>query len=366
MATWISGEKEQTRSCSVGATRRKMAGNTHTEFTRHRSNSERTYPSNSCYSCPDLAAVKREISLRQPKVASETHRELHASASLCDGHTSPKQGTVDKYSRHIQSPTSRPSSCTDRCSSRGSATVGNSQNSRKLSCVSSCRSSSEVDCISFDEELDLSKVIPEIRIDVSARCSPMVPYKDQNIIEILDFLFLGDIEAASREPLLCRLTIEYLVDVSNLTPQQMRRSVKLKDCPCLCPSERKHTRRRLTVVIDETFSEDIEQYFEEINSFIEGARKTGNKVLLFCVNGRTVSPTLVIQYLMKTLNWNFKQACTFVRSRQADIQIPNGYQRALLNLERHLFPLPTPSPESIGDDSPTDLSRYGSRSLAWT
>lgn len=379
MAEWLSHTRDTVRSSSVGSSQPRVGDVGHLQLTRHRSHSETTNNS-SCFSCPDLSEVRRDGPLRQRSPNEpQLHIKLKATNSLSEKNqypaispTLPNQANVETYSRHsYSSNSSRPSSgATDRCSSRGSAATNNSgAGIRKLSSVSSCRSSSEVDYISFDEVLDLSKVVPEIRIDVSPTGSMKVPYKDQNVAEVLDFLFLGDIEAANREPLLCRLSIDYMVDLSNLTPQQMRRRVKLKDCPCLCPSERKHSPIRLTILIDEAFTEDVEQYFEEINTLIEGARKTGNKVLVFCVNGHTVSPTLVIQYLMKTLNWTLNQAFNFVNSRQEGIQIPSGFQRALVKLERRLMPQARTSSSTVDgfhSESPSDQARYGRRPLAWT
>lgn len=372
MATWLSGTRETARSCSVESCQARVGDVKHPQLIRHRSHSDST-GHNGCFSCPDLADVRqRPTPLRQLSANEELHRKLKSSKSLCESQgpvrsTLPNQATVETYSRYSQSFSSRPSSGIERCSSRGSTSTNNAYSIRKLSSVSSCRSSSEIDCISFDEELDLSKVIPEIRIDISPGGLTTGPYKDHHIVEVLDFLFLGDIEAANREPLLCRLNIGYMVDLSNLTLHQMRRRVKLKDCPCLCPSERKHSPIRLTVLVDEACNEDIEQYFDEINAFIEGARKTGNKVLVFCVNGHTVSPTFVIQYLMKTLNWTVKQAFTFVKSRRADIETSNGFQRALIKLERRLLPQSVPSEADVfGSDTASDQARYGRRPLAWT
>ena len=65
-------------------------------------------------------------------------------------------------------------------------------------------------------------------------------------LEVAEYLFLGNVEAAYSEPLLCRYRIASLVDVSALHPNQIgrqRRSI----CPCTCPLQTAHCRAKLTV-----------------------------------------------------------------------------------------------------------------------
>ncbi|XP_022110514.1 dual specificity protein phosphatase 1-like [Acanthaster planci] len=276
-------------------------------------------PSGYASSCPDLLFVKTE-----PCAVGETHRKLHLSASLSEGRHSPR---ADGYSRHQQPQSTKTSPC------RGREGL-----SRKTSSVSSCRSSSEMSC---DEELDISKVIPEIKIDELPQSS--TPFRDKNISEILSFLFVGDAEAAFREPLLCRLNIECVVDLSNLSHDEISKSIRLKDCPCVCPSQMKHTRIRLTLQVDDTVNEEIIHYFDEINAFIEGARKVDRKCLVYCFAGRSLSPTIVIQYLMQHNGMTLKQAYSLVKKRRPETTISAGFRSALVRLERQLHPNTNPA-----------------------
>ena len=278
-------------------------------------------PSGYASSCPDLLFVKTESSV------AESHRKLHMSISLSDGRRSPRS---DGYSRHQMTPSSKTSPCQVR-----------TDLSRKTSSVSSCRSSSEMDNLSCDEELDICKVIPEIKIDELLQCS--TPFRDKNMSEILGFLFVGDAEAAFREPLLCRLSIECVVDLSNLSPNEISKSIRLKDCPCVCPSQMKHTRIRLNLLVDESINEEIIHYFDEINAFIEGARKMDRKCLVYCFKGRSLSPTIVIQYLMQYNSMNLKQAYSHVKKRRPEVTISAGFRSALVRLERQLHPSTNPA-----------------------
>ena len=278
-------------------------------------------PSGYASSCPDLLFVKTESN------SSETHRKLHLTMSLSDGRRSPR---TDGFSRHQMATGTKTSPC-----------QGRTELSRKTSSVSSCRSSSEMDNLSCDEELDICKVIPEIKIDELLQTS--TPYRDKNISEILSFLFVGDAEAAFREPLLCRLSIECVVDLSNLSPDQISKSIRLKDCPCVCPSQMKHTRIRLNLLVDETINEEIIHYFDEINAFIEGARKMDRKCLVYCFKGRSLSPTIVTQYLMQYNNMTLKQAYSLVKKRRPEVTISAGFRSALVRLERQLHPSTNPA-----------------------
>ena len=279
-------------------------------------------------SCPDLLLDRSDLSHNNVK---EFHRKLQLTVSLSDA--TQRLAISDSFSRHRFSGVisrgvsphrmeERPRSALRRCTS---------------SSVSSFRSSSENETISCDEstELDISKVIPEIKIDEP---DPQAPYTDRNIAEILDFLFIGDLESANREPLLCRLNVECVVELINLTPQEVMKAIKLKDCPCVCASPMKHSRIRLNIYIDDTIEEDIAHYFEEVNNFIEGAVKSQRHVLVYCIHGNTLSPTVSIQYLMQFQGFRLREAYALMKERRPQINIPVAFQRVLTRLERQLHP----------------------------
>ncbi|XP_071494502.1 uncharacterized protein [Diadema antillarum] len=286
-------------------------------------NAANTSPALGSASCPNLFLVQEERSNQ-----TAMHNRLHLSVSLSDEQQSTQ---ADFYSRYGQSQRASPT-----FSEKGVISPVmihfTTRRMRKTSSTSSCRSLSENDNVSCDgEELDPSKVIPEIKIDKT-------PYKDKNVTEILDFLYMGDVEAANREPLLCRLNIEYIVDLSNLSGEQVTRTVRLKDCPCLCASTMKHKRIRLNLHLDESVGDEISHYFDEINRFIHGARKSNRRVLIYCVTGLILAPTIVTQYLIQIMGMTLKQAHALITKLKPEVTFREGFQMALIRLEHRLRP----------------------------
>ncbi|XP_063970031.1 uncharacterized protein LOC129282542 [Lytechinus pictus] len=273
-------------------------------------------------SCPNLLHVQDR------RKSPVMHNRLHLSVSLSDEQQSSQ---AEFYSRYGQAQRASPT-LSDKGIVSPVMIHFTTRRMRKTSSTSSCRSLSENDSISCDgEEVDPSKVIPEIKIDKTL-------YKDQNVTQILDFLYMGDLEAANREPLLCRLNIEYIVDLSNLSGDQVKRTIRLKDCPCLCASTMKHTRIRLNLHLDESVGDGISHYFDEINRFIEGARKSNRKVLIYCVTGLILAPTITTQYMIQGMGMTLKQAHGHLTKIKPEVTFREGFQRALIRLEQKLRP----------------------------
>ncbi|XP_070536026.1 dual specificity protein phosphatase 10-like [Ptychodera flava] len=346
-------------------------------------------------SCPNLLD---EPVQGDSMLTVNTHRKLQISVSS-DGTTNSSRSRVDSYSRW-QSRHSSTSSDPPKINivPFNSSSTSTSRDSVKSS-VTSIYSSNEV--------LDLSKVIPTIRIDDSPKANfkkslfsssvtstnektvkygsspwnfmnvredrtgegessstastskgrnnvpPLVDciseveqlpiyYGDQNVSQILDFLFVGNIEAAYNEPLLCRLNINTVIDMSNILPKDVPRS-KVKDFPCSCPSPLKHSRARLNISINNCENEDITPYFQEVNNFLEGARLKNRNVLVHGNHGRSRCIAAVIQYLMQCRHMNLDDAYHLVKKRRPGIQMNAGFQRALEKLELKLHPGKAPS-----------------------
>lgn len=165
---------------------------------------------------------------------------------------------------------------------------------------------------------------------------------DSNISQIVNGIYISNIEAASNERLLCKLHIDSLVDVTNALqekgPQKRRVS-----CPCSCALSTRHFRAKLCVAVNDSQDEDIEQYFSEINSFIEGVRKCQKTVLIYSTNGQSRAATIVIQHLMTVNNMPFRQAYNIVKGQWSKININPGFRRTLEKMDRKMFPPTTPS-----------------------
>lgn len=173
-------------------------------------------------------------------------------------------------------------------------------------------------------------------------CLQSKMYRDECVSQILDYLFIGSIEVAYNEPKLCRLKIDSLVDISNLSSAQVPSSKKLH-CPCLCGHDSRHFRSRLIIRVDDDDKEDIEQYFSEINKFIDGARKCGKNVLIFSYHGNSRAPAAAIQYLMSHEGFLIRQAYNLVKNQRPAVEINQGFQNTLEALEHRLFPEAKPS-----------------------
>lgn len=99
---------------------------------------------------------------------------------------------------------------------------------------------------------------------------------------VLDWLFVGSVEAAFNEPLLCALGVDAVVDLTNVPPHLVPVEKKTT-CPCSCAT--KHFRAKLSLAIDDIDWENIEQYFPDVNSFLNGWRQKGRKVSShFCLS----------------------------------------------------------------------------------
>lgn len=181
--------------------------------------------------------------------------------------------------------------------------------------------------------------------DVSQQVTSLLQcnkYKDSHVCEILDYLYMGSIEAAYHEPLLCKLGIDSLIDISNIPAEKVPYHKK-SDCPCMCTSRTRHLRAKLYVAVDDDPSENIEQYFEEINSFIEGVRRCGKRVLIYSYHGNSRAPAAVIQHLMTHKNLLLRQSFNLVKNQRPSIKLNPGFRATLEGLEKKLFPAAKPS-----------------------
>lgn len=167
-------------------------------------------------------------------------------------------------------------------------------------------------------------------------------YRDDQIAQVTDYLFVGSIESAYNERRLCRLDIESLVDISNLSEMQVP-SNKKTQCPCLCQTDFKHFRSRLIIAVADDEKEDVAQYFEEVNRFIEAARRCGRKVLIYSYEGKSRAAVFAMQYLMSYENLLLRQAYNIVKKQRPCIALNPGFQKTLETLEKSLFPDAKPS-----------------------
>ncbi|KAH3724137.1 uncharacterized protein LOC127854037 [Dreissena polymorpha] len=166
-------------------------------------------------------------------------------------------------------------------------------------------------------------------------CAAM--YKDEQIAQVTEYMFIGSVEAAYNERRLCRLEIESLIDISNLTEMQIPAQKKLH-CPCLCQTESKHFRSKLIISVPDEENDGIDQYFEEVNKFIEGARRCSKKVLIFSLEGKSRAALFAIQYLIEFEGLLLRQAYSMVKKQRPQVSLNPSFQKTLEKLEKSLYP----------------------------
>lgn len=167
-------------------------------------------------------------------------------------------------------------------------------------------------------------------------------FKNNYAAQVLEHLFIGSVEAAYNEPLLCKLKIDCLLDITNMLAEVVPTSKKLR-CPCMCPEENQHFRSRLIIQVDDDEKEDIQSYFADINKFIHGAKRIGKRVLVVSYAGKSRAPVAVIQYLMEFENFLLREAYNLVKNQRSAIDINSGFMTCLEILEKRLFPEAKPS-----------------------
>ncbi len=154
--------------------------------------------------------------------------------------------------------------------------------------------------------------------------------------QILDYLFLGNIESAYSQRGLCKKGITSIVDLSNCPPEKLF-SHKRSQVPCSCGRDTRHLKAFLRLNVSEDDASEIESDMEQINIFIEGAHKNDKKVLVHCYTGAGLSVVAIIQYLMRHRNMNLRKAYSMVMKHRTDIDIPQVFKDLLQKLEKDLI-----------------------------
>jgi predicted protein tyrosine phosphatase len=80
------------------------------------------------------------------------------------------------------------------------------------------------------------------------------------------------------------------------------------------------------IFIDDWETEPIQDYFTECIDFIKG---TDGPVLVHCYAGISRSATIVIAYIMITLNMVYDDALQFVRSKRPIVNPNSGFEQSL-------------------------------------
>jgi hypothetical protein len=153
--------------------------------------------------------------------------------------------------------------------------------------------------------------------------SPTIP-----IVFLTDDILLGSVRALQNERQLCKLSVDYLIDATNMRPDELARKANVgARLPCHCghthsrctltlefdqPSLPTTTSSLTTTTIDynnlnnskirELNRSQLDQLFSAVNRFISKAQQEGKRLLIYGFELTPNSPLAVIaiQYLMLT------------------------------------------------------------------
>ena len=78
----------------------------------------------------------------------------------------------------------------------------------------------------------------------------------------------------------------------------------------------------MNIPIDDTSSQNIEQYFDSSYNFIENAVNTNNNILVHCFAGKSRSASILIAYFMKKNKWSYDLAYEYLKEKRQIIN-PN-------------------------------------------
>jgi len=128
-----------------------------------------------------------------------------------------------------------------------------------------------------------------------------------NFIQITEYLYIGNIGSIKNERKMCKLGIEYLIDMTNMRPDDLNRKT-LGKLPCSC--KKQHSRFHLAVEIADTSFKTLFKSFLEVNKIIQSSRnsKIERKVLIFGI-GLFEQQVICasIQYLMVEYELTFEE-----------------------------------------------------------
>lgn len=180
-------------------------------------------------------------------------------------------------------------------------------------------------------------------------------YSEPVMSKVTDYIYVGNVNAAYSERILCKNHIDSIIDMSNLSIEQ---NVWL--IPCTCSQDAKHHWSRLKIHLNDspTRKGDVLQQccFEDVINFLSVLVDKKKRVLIHCRDGYSLAPTCIIQYLMLKQNMKLMAAYEFVRARYP-VNIKECHQNLLVSLEKSLRP---------GNIDPECFKLALSRKLAWT
>lgn len=163
--------------------------------------------------------------------------------------------------------------------------------------------------------------------------------EEPSFIQISNDLFCGNLSLVKNERQLCKMNIEYLIDMTNMRPEEIS-GKNLGKIPCNCLKQ--HSRMYMNVEIKETDFKSLFKSFCEVNKCIQKSRKssTVRRVLIF---GQSTYCSQVVcaaaQYLMVEYDMSVEMALKNIAKQQFDAlksKLDKSYVKYLSDFEKYL------------------------------
>lgn len=208
--------------------------------------------------------------------------------------------------------------------------------------VNSLKEETTLNCLQNQQNKSLQKCnITQINSKLVNENDSLLPipkprnrYINEIVWQVDETVYCGGIEAVSNLNLLCRLNIEYIVDLSGLNEEiASRRS----ECPCLCSRKTPHSRMIMAIKLnDEELlpKQNLMPFFEDVVKLIGRAKVVKKCVLIHSIKGRNRAPAFVAAYMMHKHHITRVQAVTKISDLTSKIRpginISDNLQRALM------------------------------------
>lgn len=134
---------------------------------------------------------------------------------------------------------------------------------------------------------------------------------------IPNFLWLGSVESAQDRKLIESLHITHIV---NATIRSRRN---------FFPDFVKY----LTVDVLDEVSEDMSDFFDPVNDFINQAEQENGRVLVHCQAGISRSASLVINYIRVRNQWSLKNSLEYVTQQRPEVHPNRSFMEQLIRQE---------------------------------
>jgi len=89
--------------------------------------------------------------------------------------------------------------------------------------------------------------------------------------------------------------------------------------------------------VDENDEKSVRQFFDDCVKFIDSAKESNGRVLVYCNRGDCKGPCVCIMYLMKTLMWTWDEAAAYVKRARPVIEPYPALEEVAKQIEIDLF-----------------------------